>query len=51
VHDHSRRNLHDAVLTLAVVDGSSKITGIDVLEETPVDPYAQQGQAENRPVR
>jgi hypothetical protein len=36
------------VLTLAVVDGSWTITGIDVLEETRVDPYTQQGQAESR---
>lgn len=47
-HVHTRRNVYDAVLSLAVVDGSWKITGIDVLEETRVDPYAQQSQAENR---
>jgi hypothetical protein len=47
-HVHTRRNVYDAVLTLAVVDGSWKITGIDVLEETRVDPYTQQGQAESR---
>ena len=42
-HMHTRRNVYDAELTLAVVDGKWKITGIDVLEEKRVDPFAQQG--------
>ena len=39
-HIHTRQNIYDAVLTLAVVDGSWKITGIELLEEKRVDPYA-----------
>jgi hypothetical protein len=54
-HVHTRRNVYDAVLTLAVVDGSWKITGIDVLEETRVDPYASKvrqkiGQLNNQTI-
>jgi len=41
-HIHSRRNMYDAILTLAVVNGFWKITGIELLEEKRVDPYAQQ---------
>ncbi len=47
-HVHTRRNVYDAELTLAVVDGKWKITGIDVLEEKRVDPFAQQNTTENR---
>ncbi len=39
-HIHTRQNVYDAILTLAVVDGSWKITGIELLEEKRVDPYA-----------
>jgi hypothetical protein len=39
-HIHSRQNVYDAVLTLAVADGSWKVTGIELLEEKRVDPYA-----------
>jgi hypothetical protein len=37
-HIHTRQNLYDAILTLAVADGSWKITGIELLEEKRVDP-------------
>lgn len=47
-HVHTRRNVYDAELALAVVDGNWKITGIDVLEEKRVDPIAQQSSAENQ---
>lgn len=47
-HVHTRRNVYDAELDLAVVDGNWKITGIDVLEEKRVDPIAQQSSAENQ---
>ena len=47
-HIHTRRNVYDAVLTLAVVDGNWKITDIDVLEEKRVDPFAQQGSTANQ---
>jgi len=39
-HIHTRQNVYDAVLTIAVVEGSWKITGLEVLEEKRVDPYA-----------
>ena len=38
-HIHTRQNIYDAILTLAVADGSWKITGIELLEEKRVDPY------------
>ena len=40
-HIHTRQNVYDAILTLAVADGSWKITGIELLEEKRVDPYAK----------
>ena len=43
-HIHTRQNVYDATLTLAVSDGSWKITGIELLEEKRVDPYAPQAQ-------
>jgi len=41
-HIHTRQNVYDAILTLAVVDGSWKITGLEVLEEKRIDPFAAQ---------
>ncbi|MGB3648414.1 MAG: hypothetical protein WA992_07720, partial [Desulfobulbales bacterium] len=38
-HIHTRQNVYDAILTLAVIDGSWKITGIELLEEKRVDPF------------
>jgi hypothetical protein len=38
-HIHTRQNVYDAILTLAVADGSWKISGIELLEEKRVDPY------------
>lgn len=38
-HIHTRQNVYDAILTLAVDDGSWKISGIELLEEKRVDPY------------
>jgi hypothetical protein len=40
-HIHTRQNLYDAILTLAVSDGSWKITGIELLEEKRVDPWGK----------
>ncbi len=40
-HIHTRQNVYDAILTLSVMDGSWKITGIELLEEKRVDPFAQ----------
>ncbi len=40
-HLHTRQNVYDAILTLAVADGSWKIVGIDLLEEKRIDPFAK----------
>ena len=40
-HLHTRQNVYDAFLTLAVADGSWKIVGIDLLEEKRIDPFAK----------
>jgi hypothetical protein len=40
-HIHTRQNVYDAILTLAATDGSWKITGIELLEEKRVDPFAK----------
>ena len=40
-HIHTRQNVYDAILTLAVANGSWKIAGIQLLEEKRVDPYAK----------
>ncbi len=40
-HIHTRQNAYDAILTLAVQDGSWKISGIDLLEEKRVNPYVK----------
>ncbi len=38
-HIHTRQNVYDAILTLAVADGSWKLIGIELLEEKRIDPY------------
>lgn len=40
-HIHTRQNVYDAILTLAVADGAWKITGIELLEEKRVDPFGK----------
>ena len=39
-HTHIRQNLYDAILELRSVDGVWKITGMEILEETRIDPNA-----------
>jgi hypothetical protein len=39
-HTHIRQNLYDAILTIQSVDGVWKITGMEVLEESRIDPNA-----------
>ena len=41
-HIHTRQNLYDAILTLAVVDSSWKITGLTILEEKRIDPTSRE---------
>jgi hypothetical protein len=38
-HIHTRQNVYDAIITIAVSGGAWKITGLEVLEEKRVDPY------------
>ena len=40
-HVHMRKNVYDAIVTVAGVDGSWKITGMELLEEKRLDPMAQ----------
>jgi len=40
-HVHMRKNQYQADVTLEPVDGSWKITGLDLLEEQRVDPVPQ----------
>ena len=39
-HTHIRQNLYDAILSIEPVDGAWKITGMEVLEESRIDPNA-----------
>ena len=45
-HVHTRKNLYDAEVTVEPVDGSWKITGLEVLEEQRVDPFAATGSSD-----
>lgn len=40
-HIHTRKNQYEANITVAPVDGSWKITGLDLLEEKRIDPYGK----------
>lgn len=40
-HIHGRKNLYDALITVGMVEGAWKITGLELLEETRIDPMAQ----------
>lgn len=40
-HVHTRKNLYDAIVTVKAVEGSWKITELELLEEKRVDPYTQ----------
>ena len=46
-HVHTRQNVYEAILTLAVVEGFWKIVGIEVLEEKRIDPYGGSGSAKS----
>ena len=39
-HVHTRQNLYDAIVTIEAVDGTWKITELEVLGETRIDPSA-----------
>lgn len=40
-HVHTRKNYYDAAVTIEAIDGAWKITGLELLEEKRVDPYAK----------
>jgi hypothetical protein len=37
---HTRQNLYDAIVTIKAVEGSWKITDLEVIEESRIDPSA-----------
>jgi len=39
-HVHTRQNLYDAIVTIKAVDGTWKITELEVIEENRIDPSA-----------
>jgi hypothetical protein len=39
-HVHTRQNLYDAIVTIEAVDGTWKITKLEVIEENRIDPSA-----------
>ena len=41
-HVHTRKNRYDAVITVRVVGGVWKITGLKLLEEKRIDPYSNE---------
>ena len=41
-HIHTRQNKYHAIVTVQAVEGTWKITGLELLEEERIDPYAQQ---------
>ncbi len=45
-HVHTRKNLYDAIVTVEAVEGSWKITNLELLEEKRVDPYTQTASKE-----
>jgi hypothetical protein len=42
-HVHTRQNLYDAIVTIKAVEGSWKITDLEVIEESRIDPSALPG--------
>jgi hypothetical protein len=46
-HIHMRKNQYDANITVEPVDGAWKITGLELLEEKRIDPYANPKRGNN----
>jgi hypothetical protein len=42
-HIHTRQNEYEAIVTVTPVNGAWKITGLELLEEKRIDPYAKTG--------
>ncbi len=47
-HVHTRKNYYDALVNVQVVDGHWKITGLELLEEKRLDPYAKTETTEDK---
>ena len=43
-HVHMRKNYYDALITVSAIDGRWKITDLELLQETRIDPYGQSQQ-------
>ncbi len=43
-HVHMRKNYYDALITVSGIDGRWKITDLELLQETRIDPYGQSQQ-------
>jgi len=46
-HVHTRKNYYDARVTIQVIDDHWKITGLELLEEKRLDPYAKPDTSED----
>ena len=46
-HIHMRKNQYEANITVEPVDGAWKITGLELLEEKRIDPYATPAKGKN----
>jgi hypothetical protein len=46
-HIHIRKNHYDANISVEPVDGAWKITGLELLEEKRIDPYANLEKGKN----
>ena len=44
-HIHIRMNVYEAIVTIAPVDGMWKISSLEVLDETRVDPFKAKNQS------
>ena len=47
-HVHTRKNYYDALVKVQVIDGDWKITGLELLEEKRLDPYAKPEVSSNK---
>jgi hypothetical protein len=47
-HVHTRKNYYDAAVTIEVIDGSWKITKLELLEEKRIDPYKKPALKKDR---
>ena len=48
-HVHTRQNLYDAIVTIEAVDGTWKITALEVIEENRIDPSAATSSTQGQP--